>query len=765
MEVSQHNFPIKSTISFFKLIESLEQLVQEGDEHASNYAKGLLDIVEKHPQLNEGINTIEELEQYKEPIDILSRSLFPSALTTNEIKALTAPFRFIPIRTSTRFGKILEDTPEDYQFELITYDEETFYKMACMAIMGVHYKFPSQRGAPMIVAIPNKTSGKTAYFRVAINIDLCELKPTSSAKDITEEDFQLLSDNFDDFDLWKEKFPPNSWEMKGLGVINLMDVTPDQAISEIISNLLYKDVDTFDKIQENIRVYLGLDDLVSGFTGFQDGLFSYSKKKSGFNSILLDKEGPIKCTKCLDNDAYQKMIVQKKPITITDTAIYAEHHPGDFINILINKGIESYIGIPIVHNDEILGVMELGSKTKRVLNTFASEKLNAIIPAISMTTARYRSENNNRIEAIIQKECTTIHESVKWKFVEQAQQYLLKEDAGEQPSLQDIILDDVYPLYAQMDIKDSSLKRNTAITLDLINQLETIVNILEAAYKQQPLPTIEELISSGNEHVENVRSGLLASTEHQITSFLLNEVYPMFNLLKDISTDVQALIVNYQDTLDRKEGVLYSERKKWDESVALCNKTLAKFIDEKQLQAQQIFPHYFERYNTDGLEYNIYIGDSIAQQKTFNDLYLDNLRLWQLQTMCEMEQEFKNIQPELKTAIEVATLILAYGSPFTIHFKMDEKRFDVDGAYNARYEIIKKRVDKALIKDTKERITKPNHICIIYSSSDEKKIYQKHIHFLEQKGLIEKDTLEDHMLQDLQGITGLKALRFKVNVK
>jgi hypothetical protein len=26
---------------------------------------------------------------------------------------------------------------------------------------------------------------------------------------------------------------------------------------------------------------------------------------------------------------------------------------------------------------------------------------------------------------------------------------------------------------------------------------------------------------------------------------------------------------------------------------------------------------------------------------------------------------------------------------------MDEKRFDVDGTYNARYEVVKKRIDKA----------------------------------------------------------------------
>jgi hypothetical protein len=35
---------------------------------------------------------------------------------------------------------------------------------------------------------------------------------------------------------------------------------------------------------------------------------------------------------------------------------------------------------------------------------------------------------------------------------------------------------------------------------------------------------------------------------------------------------------------------------------------------------------------------------------------------------------------------------------------MDEKRFDVDGAYNSYYEIIKKRLDKAHIKDSQNAL-------------------------------------------------------------
>ena len=149
-------------------------------------------------------------------------------------------------------------------------------------------------------------------------------------------------------------------------------------------------------------------------------------------------------------------------------------------------------------------------------------------------------------------------------------------------------------------------------------------------------------------------------------------------------------------------------------------------------------------------------------KRHFDPIYLNNLRLWQLMVMCQMEMEFNSIQKELETTIEVASLILVYSTPLAVHFRMDEKRFDVEGAYNARYEIIKKRVDKALIKGTKERVTQPGYIAIIYSQEQDARDYVKYLKFLHFKGLIKKE-IEDVELEDLQGITGLKALRVKVD--
>ncbi|MDD7915880.1 hypothetical protein [Polaribacter ponticola] len=173
-----------------------------------------------------------------------------------------------------------------------------------------------------------------------------------------------------------------------------------------------------------------------------------------------------------------------------------------------------------------------------------------------------------------------------------------------------------------------------------------------------------------------------------------------------------------------------------------------------------MYPHYFERYKTDGVEFNMYIGQSITKEDSFDEIYLYNLRLWQLQTMCEMENIAFNERKNMDEELRVASLILVHSNPMAIKFRMDEKQFDVDGAYNIRYEIIKKRIDKANIKGTNERLTIPGKIAIVYSQDKDALEYIKYINFLQSRNQLGK--IEFLELEDLQGVAGLKALRVEV---
>ena len=188
---------------------------------------------------------------------------------------------------------------------------------------------------------------------------------------------------------------------------------------------------------------------------------------------------------------------------------------------------------------------------------------------------------------------------------------------------------------------------------------------------------------------------------------------------------------------------------------------MASIIDRKQIEAQQMYPHFFERFKTDGVEHNMYIGEAITKENSFNEIYLYNLRLWQMQVMCEMENVYYNYQHQYPKALDVASMILVFNQPLTIRFRTDEKHFDVDGTYNARYEVVKKRVDKANIKGTDQRITQKGKLTIVYSQQEDEVEYLQYVKFLQAKKRL-ANNLEILELEDLQGVTGLKAIRVDI---
>ena len=101
--------------------------------------------------------------------------------------------------------------------------------------------------------------------------------------------------------------------------------------------------------------------------------------------------------------------------------------------------------------------------------------------------------------------------------------------------------------------------------------------------------------------------------------------------------------------------------------------------------------------------------------------------------------------------------------PLSLRFDFEDKGFYVEGAYDIRYEIMKKRIDKATIRGTADRLTQPDTISIVYSGQHERDEYFKHLKYLMDIGMLEGE-IEQFELNDMQGIQGLRALRININL-
>jgi hypothetical protein len=322
----------------------------------------------------------------------------------------------------------------------------------------------------------------------------------------------------------------------------------------------------------------------------------------------------------------------------------------------------------------------------------------------------------------------------------------------------------VHSLYGLSDIRGSSSERGLAIQADLLEQLEAARAIIVAANRANPLPALSELDFRIGRFAEQVRDRLNTGDEVRVHEFLKGEAETVFDQVRGFAADVAALVDAYRARLDPQLGVLYERRKAYEESVTLINAALATFLDEQEAHAQRMFPHYFEKYKTDGVDYNIYVGASLQEDGRFDALYLRNLRLWQLMLMCGAVWRLRELEPTLPVPLGVAHLILAQDAPISIRFRADEKRFDVDGAYNVRYEIIKKRIDKARVKGTREPLTQPGRIAIVYSQPRQALEYRQYIDYLQAAGYLEGE-VDELELEDLQGVRGLVALRVTVGTR
>jgi hypothetical protein len=79
-----------------------------------------------------------------------------------------------------------------------------------------------------------------------------------------------------------------------------------------------------------------------------------------------------------------------------------------------------------------------------------------------------------------------------------------------------------------------------------------------------------------------------------------------------------------------------------------------------------------------------------------------------------------------------------------------------------RYEIIKKRIDKAVIRGTAERLTQPGQVALVYSHPSEAHEWREYIDYLQTLGYLARD-VEELELEELPGAQGLRALRVRVD--
>lgn len=753
--------PFQVYISFKKYLDVLEHIrYNDRLEYRVNYAESLIESTKNFKEFREGFQDTALLEKYEDLIRLLLADLFPTGLTKNEIKAASIPLSNITFNYTERFKDILKDAGKDFEIELRNISDNEFYVFCCCLILQSYFKKDIKSTIPFYYDIPNK-QGIMKHYKITVNSDFTEIIPTEDAKIPSDDILDMLLENLDDFKLWKKYFPSQSWILKGFTIISLVDCTSEVALSDLKSSMIEidpEDLNPNENLTEIFKSYFDVPEL-------SFGLMTFNKKEQKLDKLPIYES--LLTNHILDfwinafdeeirKSTFNNLNHNSKPVVVSNVNNLDESVKKlPSFSILKDNNVNSFMVIPIMKDGELLAIMEFTSPIAGSFNGLKLKKLEFFTDMVLFSLNRFYFEKNYQIEAIIQREYTTIHDSVVWKFRNEAEKYFTASLGKKIYTLKQISFKNLTPLFGVSDIRSSSEKRFNLMLQDLNQQIESLNEILTLTNSDS-----EKFLLALDVFENELNNEIKADTEQRFQRLLREEIHPFLQGKLEIKTSraIKSKIKDYFSQIFSSTELFYSYRKKLDDSITLVNRKLADMLDESQVKAQEIFPHYYERFKSDGVEHNLYIGPTIAPDLHYTSKVVHKLRYWQLKTICKMELDFQSFKNDLPIQLDIASLIFVYNEKIDIRFRMDEKRFDVDGAYNSYYEIIKKRLDKAHIKDSSERITAPGKITIVYFGMENQKEYLDYISKLQKKGVLQHD-VEFLRVEDLQGITGLLALR------
>jgi hypothetical protein len=423
----------------------------------------------------------------------------------------------------------------------------------------------------------------------------------------------------------------------------------------------------------------------------------------------------------LQNDALERARTQQRGFVTLDLAASADRSKVE--SDLLNQGVRSMAVFPLFFDDQHIGFFDITSPKKDDLNEAVVEKIADLLPLLCLAGKRRIDDVKQAVQSIISEQCTAIHPTVEWRFHEEAQMASERAEGTKSLEMKNIFFQDVYPLYALSTIRNSATLRSKAVQDDLRTQIGLALEVLQMAYENRPMPFLRELCFRLEKLDARISEQLTAGDELAASKFLASEVEPVFNHVRGWNLNLIQKINAYWKQLDDKSRTVYLRRREFDASVVEVTSTLSNYLKTQQNNAQKIFPHYFEKHCNEAVEHTIFIGQSLVKGREFNEIYLKNLRLWQLMVMCGSAAEAARMKPNLKVPFDLTHVIVVQDTPVNVTFDFDDKLFHVEGGADGRGEMLKRRVDRAVVKGTQERLSQPGKLSVVFTQERERLEY------------------------------------------
>lgn len=758
-------------LSLKPFIDYLEEKVRNTHTLKSAYLEFVLNQFRKHPELQSEIS-LEKIMQYKHLLDLIYAALSVSVEDEQgHLWSLCAPITpmifygtdaFYDLLLDENTGELKQDVLET-QLEIIqTKRPELIYTL----ILQKLYHFDNAFKPELVRTLIDANTGLRRYFRLNFDMRFLDVIPKQEIPALTHEKIQIILHGLKPLETLFQLLPVDQFTFLGLSVVTLTDVTSQFSIENmkniIVNKGLHSPAEYYSGIIESMKSLVENNQIEFGLLPMlkvNDKLIF--NESTCLQSVLIGsavEHGIAEAAYMSVAENYFKhpRLLFFKTITREDEARQV------FLKMLRQDGIVSYALMPIFYNNNLSGVLEVYSKKEGVLDEKLITKLDPAIPLVAQVLQGNIDDFNAKINNIVKEKFTSLQPAVQWKFNEAAWSYLKRSFTSKKnPEMDTIFFRDVYPLYGSIDIRNSTIERNHSLKKDLQSHFEILQKTLSSIRDKTNLPIIGELQYKCKKRFEALLENNTGNEEMNVHDFLADEVDPVLAYFRRTNAATVTMIDDYYNAVNENTGEAHENRRQLEQSMQTITGAINNYLELFINEQEQSFPFYFEKFRTDGIEYDIYIGQSIAPDTPFDLLYLKNLRLWQVASMAAIAKITHLLKPQLPKQLETTQLIYSNSHPIDICFRNDERRFDVEGAYNIRYQIIKKRIDKVNIRGTNERLTQTGKIAVIFYNARDADEYIKYIQYLQEQNALTND-LEELELEELQGVRGLRALRVGV---
>jgi len=760
-------------LSLNPFIEYVQQKADTEKTTKINFYRYILEQFKQYPELKYPIAP-EDAGKYSALFELIHTSLSPIINDeTQQYWAIGTPLSGIfHYGTDAFYNVFMEPSKCHLRSDLCLPSKKEMEKNMLSAfynmIMERFYGFSLNSKQFTIHSITDPETHLLKYYR--LDVDDRFLNITTDAK-LPEYDLKYVKDYIKDerntLKVLTKLLPPEVFSVEGIAIISLTDVTAEYAL-ETVKNIIIEHNES-EKGEHSNDIAAALKTLV-GTDQVEFGMLPYirlNKKlmiddQSGFRSIVVQ----LARDKGMDDKEYKALVEDylENPRTLIFPEITQEEQVNyPMLQLLWEVGIKSYALFPLYYNAKLVGCLEFYTKDITQFNGNTLTKIERSFPLLAQLFQNIIIDFNNNIQDIITDKFTALQPAIQWRFHEAAYNYLQSGARERNLPVEPIFFRGVFPFYGAVDIKNSSIQRNSAIRRDLYTHFEILENTIHsikkviALCKEEDIPKEESIWNYKN--LDELSDREILKTE----DYLQRQIPASFKMLKENHPQLTDIVEEYFK-LTAAESKVFENRERYEKSMQMINLAVTRHLDEFNTELQNVYPNYFEKFRTDGVEFDIYLGQSIAPGKPFTDNVVGNFRLRQLRVLAEIAQTTNNLGPYFSLPLETTQLIFVYDKPIDVSFRIDEQRFDVEGSYNIRYQMVKKRIDKAHIKGTDERLTQPGKIAIVYFNSSEAKEYLGYIKKLQNQGLLNND-LEYLEIEELQGVEGLKALRIGVSLK